>query len=90
MYLEENEIRSKVVEKGEIIEGRTFNPIKLSFESDELKSKNSSMEKIARWYDDASFAYGEQIIRNEKYLGKTSRKVFYINKIKYSNNHQPN
>jgi len=89
MYLEESEIRSKVIEKGKVIEGRTFSPIKLSYEADELKSEDSSVEKIERWYNNASIAYGEQTIRNEKHAGKTSRKVFYINKIKYSYDFQP-
>jgi len=89
MYLEGSEIRSKVIERGEIVEGRTFNPVKLSYDTDELRPGKSSLEKIERWYNDASIAYGEQTIKNEKYFGKTSRRVFYINKIKYSHGHQP-
>lgn len=91
MYLEENEIRSKVVEGNAIVEGRTFNPVKLSFEADELKSKDPSVEGLRRWYDDALFAFGEQTIRNQSGVGgKTFRKVFYINKIQYDLNNQPN
>ncbi|GAB4238154.1 MAG: hypothetical protein Tsb0034_13620 [Ekhidna sp.] len=87
MYLEENEIRSKVIEGSEIVEGRTFNPIRLSFASDEVKSKDPSVEKIEKWYDNASLAYGEQSIRNENAInGKTTRKVFYLNKIQYNHN----
>ena len=84
MYLEENEIRSKVVEKNEIVEGRTFNPVKLSFETDELKSRDPNVEGLKRWYDKTLFAYGEQSIKNMNGIaGKTNRKVFYINKIQY-------
>ena len=90
MYLEDSEIRSKVIEKGSVIEGRTFSPIKLSYKADELKSENSSLEKIERWYHDASIAYGEQTIKNEQRVSKPSRRVFYINKIKYSHGWQPN
>lgn len=91
MYLEENEIRSKVVKKNEIVEGRTFNPVKLSFEKDELKTKDPNVEGLQRWYDKTLFAFGEQSIRNPTgILGKTTRKVFYINKIQYDLNRQPN
>ena len=90
MYLEENEIRSKVIERDKIVEGRTFNPIKLTYNQDELKNKNPSLEKIERWYDDSLIAYGEQSIRNEALIGNTDRKVFYVNKIKYSHGNQPN
>lgn len=91
MYLEENEIRSKVIEGNEVVEGRTFNPVKLSFESDQVKSKDPSVERIEKWFDDTLFAYGEQSIKNpEAVSGKTTRKVFYINKISYNLNLQPN
>ncbi|MEP1035170.1 hypothetical protein [Ekhidna sp.] len=91
MYLEENEIRSKVVQRNEIVEGRTFNPVKLSFETDELKSKDPSVEGLKRWYDETLFAYGEQSIKNLTAIpGKTTRKVFYINKIQYDLDRQPN
>jgi len=90
MYLEENEIRSKIIEGNKIIEGRTFNPIKLSFDYDELKTKDPSLEKIERWYEDLLIAYGDQSIKNLSMVGNEVREVFYINKIKYSHGKQPN
>ena len=91
MYLEENEIRSKIVEGNEIIEGRTFNPVKLSYETDELKSKDPVVEGLKRWYDETFFAFGEQSIKNlSGVVGKTTRKVFYINKIQYDLDRQSN
>ncbi|MEM6642486.1 MAG: hypothetical protein AAF616_05875 [Bacteroidota bacterium] len=91
MYLEENEIRSKVIEGEEVVEGRTFNPVKLSFESDELKNRDPSLEKIEEWYGETLFAYGEQSIVNTRALGgESQRKVFYINKIQYKHQGEPN
>lgn len=91
MYLEENEIRSKVVDGDKVIEGRTFNPVKLSFESDEVKTRDPSLEKIQVWYDETLFAFGEQTIKNDLAInGKTHRKVFYLNKIKYNLGLEPN
>ncbi|MEM0938564.1 MAG: hypothetical protein AAGI25_02095 [Bacteroidota bacterium] len=91
MYLEENEIRSKVIEGDKVIEGRTFNPVKLSFESDEVKTKDPSLEKIEEWYDETLYAYGEQSIKNDLAInGKINRRVFYINKIRYNLAIHPN
>lgn len=91
MYLEENEIRSKVIDGNEVLEGRTFSPVKLTFASDELKDRDPSLEKIEGWYGETLFAYGEQSIRNELAVnGKTHRKVFYLNKIRYNLGIQPN
>ena len=84
MYLQENEIRTKVVEGNDIVEGRTFNPVKLSFESDEVKSRDPNVEGLKKWYGKTLFAYGEQRIKNSNEIaGQTQRKVFYINKIQY-------
>jgi len=91
MYLEENEIRSKVVSGNEIVEGRTFSPVRLSFETDEVKNKDPNLEGLSKWYGETLFAYGKQSIRNPSGIGgKFSRKVFYINKIQYDLNREPN
>ena len=86
-YLQENEIRSKVIEGNEIIEGRTFNPVKLAFEDDEVRTKDPTIEGIEKWYGKTLFAYGVQSIRNENGIaGKLNRKVFYLNKIRFDLN----
>ncbi len=91
MYLQENEIRSKVINGNEIIEGRTFNPVRLTFDADELKTKDPQVEGLENWYDNTLFAYGEQSIKNESgQAGKIDRKVFYLNKIKFDKNSQFN
>lgn len=84
MYLEENAIRSKVIKGKEIVEGKTFNPVKLAYENDEVKSRNPEVEGLKRWYDKTMYAFGEQRIRNEKSAGgQLDRRIFYINKIQY-------
>ncbi|MFH6984133.1 hypothetical protein [Marinoscillum luteum] len=84
MYLEENTIRSKIIQGNEIYEGKTFNPVRLAYVDDEVKTKNPEVEGLKVWYDRAMYAFGEQRIRNENGTGgKISRRVFYINKIQY-------
>lgn len=84
MYLDDNHITTKVVNGNEIVEGNTFNPVKLSFKGDELKSQNSDIEGLKSWYAKTMYAYGEQRIKNENEpAGKVYRDIFYINKVQY-------
>lgn len=90
-YLEENEIRSKIIQGDEIVEGRTFNPVRLTFEADEIRSKDPNVEGIEKWYDETLFAFGIQSIKNESGVaGKITRKVFYLNKIQFDFNKELN
>ncbi len=87
MYLYDNKIRSKVIEKGQIIEGKTINPVKLTYETDKAKSSDKEKEGIEKWYGNKFYAYGTQKIKNITQRGsKASRKIFYINKIEYEKN----
>ncbi|XOV93358.1 MAG: hypothetical protein ACFHWX_01350 [Bacteroidota bacterium] len=91
MYLDENEIRSKVISGNEIVEGNTINPVRLSYEHDEIKSKNPEVEGLEEWYGNTLFAYGEQRIYNEnRESGEMNRRIFYINKIEYHAEVKPN
>lgn len=83
-YLQENTIRCKIVSGNEIIEGETYNPVKLAFARDEIRSKDPDIEELHTWYGHNSFASGIQYIRNDEAVtGKIYRRVFYINKIEY-------
>lgn len=91
MYLDENTIRSKVVMGNEILEGKTFNPVRLTYANDQVKSRNPEVEGLKNWYDNVMYAFGEQRIENEiGEAGINSRRVFYINKITYNIDQEPN
>lgn len=91
MYLEENAIRSKVIQGKEIVEGKTLNPIRLTYTADEVKSKDPEVEGLEEWFDQTLYAYGEQRIRNEQGEGgKFYRRVFYINKVQYNLDNKTN
>ena len=85
MYLDENEIRSKVVEGDKVVEGHTFNPVKLSSTADEVRGRDPDFEGLDQWYDRCFYAYGIHDVYRESKSGNTSysRQVFYINKIQY-------
>ncbi len=84
LYVFEDVIRAKVIKGNEILEGKSFNPIALSFQSDEITNNNKDMEGLEEWYGNYFYASGTQKIKNlrDKDI-KINRKVFYINKIKY-------
>ncbi|MFT7030144.1 MAG: hypothetical protein ACI83W_000863 [Marinoscillum sp.] len=90
MYLEENLIRSKVVMGNEVYEGKTFNPVKLSNPTDELKSRDPEVEGLRKWYGNIMYAFGEQRIDSNSSYGRNSRRVFYINKVSCSVGDVPN
>jgi hypothetical protein len=84
LYIYENLLRAKIIKDGEIVEGKSFDPIALKFQSDEVKDTNKHMEGMDNWFDGNFYAYGVQDIKNLKDKDvKLNRKVFYINKIQY-------
>lgn len=84
LYLYDHEIRSKIIKGNEVVEGKSFDQIRLSFGDDVVKEDDSEVEKLKPWYDGNYFAYGEQKIKNMKDSGvKLNRRVFYVNKVKY-------
>ena len=84
LYIYENILRTKIIKENEILEGKSFDPIALKFQSDEIKETEKHMEGMDNWYDRNFYAYGVQNIKNLKDKDvKMNRKVFYINKIQY-------
>lgn len=85
-YLYENEIRTKIIRGSEVIEGKSFNNMKLAFEDDIIndKSSYSNIGGLEKWYGHTFYAYGVQKIKNLRDQGvKLNRRVFYINKVRY-------
>lgn len=84
LYMYEDEIRSKIIEGNDVLEGKTFNALKLSFEDDVVSKSEDEYGGLEKWYGGNLFAYGNLKIRNRKDEGvKLNREVFFINKIHY-------
>ncbi len=84
IYMYENEIRSKVIEGNEVLEGKNFNELKLSFEDDIAAESQGEYGGLEEWYSGNLFAYGVLKIKNMRDEGvKLNREVFFINKIRY-------
>jgi len=84
LYTYENIIRSKIIRGNQVLEGKSFNEIKLTFDDDELKPIDSEFGGLEKWYGDYFFAYGVQKIKNLRDKDvKLNRKVFFVNKVIY-------
>lgn len=79
LYLFDNEIRSKIIRGNEVLEGKTSEPIRTTDDWD--VARNNSTARLDYWYDNCFFATGVQNLANYK-VG--DRRVFFINKVKYS------
>jgi hypothetical protein len=86
-YLYNHEIRTKIISGGEVLEGKSFDSVKLMFEDDVVNKNNiSNIGGLEKWYGHNFLAYGVQKIKNLRDTGvKLNRKVFYINKVLYGN-----
>ena len=84
LYNFENVIRSKIIKSDQIVEGKTFNDIKLTFEDDEARDNDKQIGGLEQWYGRSFYTYGIQDIKNLRDTTvKLNRKVFYINKVVY-------
>ena len=82
LYLYENTIRSKIISGSEVLEGKSVDEMKLKFEGDEVKERETESSKLDHWYGSNFIAYGVQRVNNKKNPQVAStRKVFFINKI---------
>ncbi|MEO5976578.1 MAG: hypothetical protein ABIS36_17150 [Chryseolinea sp.] len=78
LYLFDNELRTKIIHNDQVLEGKTFEPLKTSAQNDVVRRESTNMNKLDYWYNDFFYAYGIQEISNA-ITGR--RRVFFINKI---------
>jgi hypothetical protein len=83
LYLFNNQIRSKVIDRNKVVEGKSVEPIKTLFVGDKQEEGVDSINKLEYWYGEYLFAYGTQTLINTTERGdKITRNVFFVNKIK--------
>jgi hypothetical protein len=82
LYLFENAIRSKIISGSEVLEGKSLDEMKMKFEDDVVKNRETETSKLDFWYGNNFFAYGVQKVHNLREPGvEPTRKVFFVNKI---------
>lgn len=90
LYLYNNEIRSKIISGPEVLEGKSFDNVKMTFDDDVASKSNIfNVGGLEKWYGHYFLAYGVQKIKNLHDSGvKLNRKVFYVNKLLYAEKEQ--
>jgi hypothetical protein len=78
LYLYDNELRTKIIQDDQVLEGKSIEGIKTSFDRDVVRNDQMSMNKLEYWYKGYFYAYGVQEIANAE---RGKRRVFFINKI---------
>jgi len=82
LYLYDQQLKVKVIQEQDIIEGKFSESLKLKYDSDEIKGNDEELEGLEKWYDKTFYAYGVNRVKNLKDSDiELNRKVFFINKI---------
>lgn len=80
LYLYQNELRTKIIQNNDVLEGKNFERIRTNSEKDIVRRDQTDVSRLDYWYKDFFYAYGVQEINNAT-TGR--RRVFFINKITY-------
>ena len=84
IYVFDNQIRSKVVQGNDVLEGKELVDIKLQFSEDQVVKDGTIIHGLDPWYDNVFYTYGTQKIRNQVTGGsELTREVYFINKVVY-------
>ncbi len=83
LYLFDNQIRSKIIEGNNVVEGKTVEPIRILEGETLLRDRqNASKSRLNYWYKDNFYAYGIQQLASGP---QGERTVFYVNKVSFAN-----
>jgi len=84
MYLDDGELKSKVVQQDSVLEGKTYNPVRLMYPDDKEMNRDAEIGGVRNWYDNYLYSFGIQKLKNKTYMRKERRRrVFYLNKIQF-------
>jgi hypothetical protein len=81
LYLFDQQIRSKIINNNQVVEGKTIDPIKLKYDTDYVKKNGTSTTKLDYWFEHHFYASG---IQNVNYASDSLthvRRVFFVNKV---------
>jgi len=84
LYLYENEVRSKTINQNQVLKEKSKQPLKLKYDSDNVKEKKTVTSFLEYWYSPYFLAWGIQEVSHSNTGNDFSdRTVLFINKIKY-------
>jgi hypothetical protein len=82
LYLYDQQLKIKVIQENEIVEGKFTEILKLKYNDDKVQLSNDELAGLERWYGNVFLAFGTNKLKNLKDQDiDLNRKVFFINKI---------
>jgi hypothetical protein len=79
-YVFDNQLRSKIIRGNDVLEGKTYAPLRTRSDRDIAIRSRTASSKLEYWYDDYFYAFGMQDIAN---ASTGARRVFFLNKMSY-------
>ncbi len=84
LYIKDNILNAKVIEKGNVIKDKTQIDIDLGPQEGVVEKSPARVNGVEAWYDNAFLAYGTQKVRKPALIsGLSDVEVFFINKVTY-------
>ncbi|TRX56098.1 hypothetical protein FNH22_17110 [Fulvivirga sp. M361] len=84
LYVFDNQIRYKIVQKNDVLEGKEQLDIKLMYEGDRSPEGSTNILGLEKWFDNTFYTYGTQRVVNiQADIQNVHREVFFINKLVY-------
>jgi len=83
VYLFDNTLHSKKIIRNQILEGKSEKKLKLKFDTDMVKERDTESNALEYWYNSYLFAYGIQYVTSKSGQPENNRRILFINKLKY-------
>lgn len=83
LYKRESELKGKIITLGENENAEFTEKIKLSNESDDIRSESKTNGLVRQWYGNNFYVWGQQSLSNKEKRLEGNRQVFYINKVSF-------
>jgi hypothetical protein len=84
VYVFDNVLRTKTIHTNKVIEDKKEIPLKVKYDTDQVRDKSTESSTLNYWYNQHLIAYGIQTVREiVPGKGTQERKVLFINKLKY-------
>ncbi len=81
LYLFDNKIRSKVIKDNIVLEGKSYNQLKMNLD-ETTSDEDEEFGKLNYWYEGNFHASGIRYT-SDKRFGRQNRRIFFVNKLRY-------
>lgn len=83
LYLYDHQFRSKIIADNQVVEGKSVDPIRLKFDTDEARKGSTEKSRLDYWYDHNFYACGVQTLISAAGELPLKKRVFFINRLSH-------